>query len=136
MKFDPEAGSLKTRSSEQAVPLHPAVIECGFLEFAASVKAGPPFAHLTPDKFGSRGGNGTKMLGWWVRSLGLKDERISPSHSWRHRFKTLGRRYELAPDIVNAVTGHGKLSIADSYGEFPMKALHREIAKIPPVNIV
>jgi integrase len=98
MKFDPEAGSLKTRSSERAVPLHPALIECGFLEFVAGLKSGPLFARLSPDKFGSRGGNGTKMLGRWVRSLGLKDERISPSHSWRHRFKTLGRRYELALD--------------------------------------
>ncbi|MBJ6127404.1 site-specific integrase [Microvirga splendida] len=135
MKFDPEAGSLKTRSSERAVPLHPAVIECGFLDFVASVKTGPLFAHPSPDKFGSRGGNGTKMLGRWVRSLGLKDERISPSHSWRHRFKTLGRRYQLAPDIVNAVTGHGKRSVADRYGEFPMEALRQEIAKIPAVSI-
>lgn len=134
MKFDPEAGALKTRSSERAVPLHPAVIECGFLDFVANIKTGPQFAHLSPDKFGSRGGNGTKMLGRWVRSLGLKDERISPSHSWRHRFKTLGRRCQLPPDIVNAVTGHGKRSIADRYGEFPMQALHREIAKIPAVS--
>jgi hypothetical protein len=33
MKFDPDAGSLKTWSSERAVPLHPALIEEGFLKF-------------------------------------------------------------------------------------------------------
>jgi integrase len=135
MKFDPDAGSLKTRSSERAVPLHPAVLEREFLEFVRGVGSGPLFANLTPDKFGSRGGNGTKILGRWVRSLGLTDDRISPSHSWRHRLKTMGRQHELAPDIVNAITGHGRRSVADSYGEFPIAALYRELKKIPPVNL-
>jgi integrase len=96
MRFDPEAGSLKTRGSERAIPLHPAVVEQGFLKFVEGIGSGPLFPELPPDKFGSRGGNGTKVLGPWVRSLGLTDNRISPSHSWRHRFKTLGRRHGLA----------------------------------------
>jgi integrase len=33
LKLAPEAGSLKTHSSERAIPLHPAVIESGFLVF-------------------------------------------------------------------------------------------------------
>ena len=32
MKILPEAGSLKTAGSERVVPLHPAVIEAGFLQ--------------------------------------------------------------------------------------------------------
>jgi integrase len=113
------------------IPLHPAVIESGFLTFVERIKTGPIFADLTPDKFGRRGGNGTKTLGRWVRSLGLTDIRISPNHSWRHQFKTLGRRYGLAPDIVNAITGHGRQSVADAYGEFEVSALKRELQKIP-----
>ncbi len=129
MKFAPEAGSLKTRGSERVVPLHPAVIEGGFLKFVAKAKSGPLFPELPPDRFGSRGGNGTKILGRWVRSLGLKDDCLSPSHSWRHRFKTMGRRYALAPDIANALTGHSKKTVADTYGEFPVEALYRELLK-------
>src|SRR5262249_19628367 len=34
MHFRPEAGALKTSTSERKVPLHPRVIEAGFLEFA------------------------------------------------------------------------------------------------------
>ncbi len=135
MKLDPEAGSLKNRSSERAIPLYPAVVESGFLDFVRSAKSGPLFADLTPDKFGNRGGNGTKMLGRWVRALGLEDPRLSPNHSWRHRLKTLGRRHGLALDIVNAITGHGRRTVADRYGEFPMAALYREIQKIPAVDI-
>jgi len=135
MKFDPDAGSLKTRGSERVIPLHPAVIEGGFLDFVAKAKSGPLFPKLSPDRFGKRGGNGTKILGRWVRSLGLTDVRLSPSHSWRHRFKTLGRRYALAPDIVNALTGHSTKTVADSYGEFPIEALYRELLKLPLIPI-
>lgn len=135
MKFDPEAGPLKNSSSERTIPLHPALIDRGFLKFVASVKSGPLFPHLPPDKFGKRGGNGTKVIGRFVRALGITDPRLSPSHSWRHRIKTLGRRHGLAKDILEAITGHGQKSVADSYGEFPMEALFRELKKIPELDL-
>lgn len=135
MKFAPEAGSLKTVGSERVVPLHPAIIEAGFLKFVSTLPSGPLFSTLTPDVFGKRGGNGTKVIGRWVRGLGITDKRLSPSHSWRHRFKTLGRRFGLMPDLVNAMTGHFRKSVADAYGEFPVEALFRELCKIPRVKL-
>jgi integrase len=134
MKFDPAAGTLKKINSERAVPLHPAIIASGFLEFVASHRPGPLFPSLNVDRFGNRGASGTRMISRWVRGLGITDMRISPSHSWRHRFKTLGRRCDLMPDIVNAITGHHRKTIADAYGEFPVEALFRELSKIPPVG--
>jgi integrase len=131
MKFDPKAGPLKNRNSERVVPLHPALIDSGFLNFVNGANSGPLFPRLPPDKFGKRGGNGTKVLGRWVRSLGLTDPRLSPSHSWRHRFKTSARRYGLASDLVDAITGHARKSVADGYGEYPLEALLRELMKIP-----
>jgi integrase len=133
MKILPEAGSVKTAGSERIVPLHPAVIEAGFLQYVSNLTPGPIFPALPPDRFGKRGGNGTRVIGQWVRRLGLTDKRISPSHSWRHRFKTLGRRYELMSDIANAITGHHRKTVADSYGEFPIEALYRELCKIPRI---
>ena len=130
-----EAGSLKNANSERALPVHSALLSAGFPAFVAGVKAGPLFADLKPDRFGSRGGNGTKVLSRWVRDQGLKDPRISPNHSWRHRFKTLGRRHGLASDIVDAITGHGRKTVADSYGEFELAALAREIEKIPCLQL-
>lgn len=135
MKLDPEAGSLKTSGSERIIPVHPALIEAGFVKFAARAKPGPLFADLSPDKFGKRGGNGTKVIGRFVRQLGLVDPRLSPSHSWRHRIKTLGRRHGLATDILDAITGHGSRSVGDSYGEFPAEALYRELCKIPALKL-
>jgi integrase len=135
MKLDPEAGSLKTSGSERVIPVHPALLEAGFVKFATRTKPGPLFADLAPDKFGKRGGNGTKVIGRFVRQLGLADLRLSPSHSWRHRIKTLGRRHGLAQDILDAITGHGSRSVADSYGEFPVEALFRELSKIPTLSL-
>ncbi len=131
IRFDPEAGPLKNKNSERLVPLHSEVIEAGFLEFAKAVQSGPLFTTLSPDKFGKRGGNGTKVIGRWVRSLGIKDPRISPSHSWRHQFKTLARRHDLALDLVDAMTGHAQRTVAAGYGEYPLVALQRELEKLP-----
>jgi len=135
IKVMPEAGSVKTSGSERVIPLHPALVANGFLEFALKRPLGPIFFGLTPDKFGKRGGNGTKVIGRFVRQLGIVDPRISPSHSWRHRIKTLGRRHGLAQDILEAITGHGSRSVADAYGEFPIAALHRELSKIPALQV-
>lgn len=134
-KIDPRAGSLKTVGSERFVPLHPALIEAGFLTFVRKIKKGPLFASLPADRFGSRGGNGTKVLGRWVRSLGLDDPRLAPNHSWRHRLKTLARRHGLAPDIVDAIVGHQGRTVADSYGEVEAQAAYREICKIPALKL-
>lgn len=135
MKFAAESGHLKTAGSERAVPLHPALIEAGFLLFVDTVKSGPIFKDLTPDRFGRRGGNGTKLLSRFVRDLGLDDKRLGPNHSWRHRMKTLARRYGIEQDIGNAITGHGRRTVADTYGEFPMEALLRELKKIPTLQL-
>lgn len=135
MKLDPEAGSLKTSGSERVIPVHPALIDAGFVKFATRAKPGPLFDKLAPDKFGKRGGNGTKVIGRFVRQLGLADLRLSPSHSWRHRIKTLGRKHALARDILDAITGHSSGTEGDSYGEFPVEALYRELCKIPTLKL-
>jgi integrase len=131
MKIMAEAGSLKNANSERVVPIHPALVSEGFITFVEKAAAGPLFGQLSPDRFGNRGGNGTKVIGRWVRDLGLKDVRISPTHSWRHRFKTLARRHGLAPDLVSAIVGHGQKNVADAYGEYPLDALARELQKLP-----
>ena len=55
-------------------PLHPAIIEGSFPGYVCTFKFGPLFPKLIPGKFGKRGGNGTKVVGRWVRSFDLKDK--------------------------------------------------------------
>ena len=129
------AGSLKTGSSERLVPLHPALIEAGFLRFMEASRAGPLFPDLPPDRFGSRGGNGAKVLGRWVRGLGITDPRVQPNHAWRHRFVTLVRRHGLAENLGAALTGHAPKTVGEAYGEHPVVALDREIRKLPTIDL-
>ena len=93
------------------------------------------FSHLKPDRFDSRGGTGTKILSKGIRSLGVTHKRISPNHSWRHRLKTLGRRNDLALDILDAMTGHARRTVADTYGEFYPDMMLRELSKIPTLAL-
>jgi hypothetical protein len=61
--FAAESGSLKNMNSERVIPVHAALIDEGFLKFAASTGAGPLFPDLSEDRFGRRGGNGKKSWG-------------------------------------------------------------------------
>jgi integrase len=130
-----DAGSVKNANSERIVPLHSALLEIGFLKFIETLPEGPLFSHVGPDRFGNRGGNVSKRICFWVRSLGVDDERLSPNHSWRHRLKTLARRHDLALDLVNAVMGHARKDVAAAYGEYPISSLKREIEKLPLITV-
>jgi integrase len=119
-----EGASIKNDSSVRRVPLHPKLIEEGFLEYVRSLpKNGPLFPSLRPDKFGSKGGNATKRIGPIVRGLAgimpsLADKRLSPNHSWRHRLIEECRRIPIRQDIEDALTGHAQEGSGPEYGEF------------------
>jgi hypothetical protein len=79
---DHETKSLKNAGSARKVPLHPALIEVGFLDYIRTLPAdGPLFPDLSPDRFGRRGGNGTKIIGRWVRASGITDPRKAGSRT-------------------------------------------------------
>lgn len=125
---------IKTENAERVVPLHEALIEEGFLEYVASLpKDGPLFPGLKPDMFGRRGGNGSKRVGRWVRKkLGITDKRKSPSHAWRHRFRTICRNpvYQIPEDVADFMCGHGHGGEGRNYGEY-RDAMVAAIAKLP-----
>ncbi len=126
----PEAGSLKNENSERTIPVHPTLIASGFLEFAGKAKPGPLFPDLPPDRFGSRGGNGSKVLGRWIRSLGLTDPRMQPNHGWRHRFSSLSRDKGLREDVTIYMLGRQK-SVSGAYGGYGLPMLLEQMSRIP-----
>jgi integrase len=128
-----ELGSLKNKGSERKVPLHPDIIEEGFLKYVASLpKNGPLFPNLTPDVYGKRGGSGSKRLCRWIRlNLKMSNRRQAPNHAWRHRFETQSRRAGIEEQYIDALAGHtGRGSEGRSYGEYEVQVLAREISKI------
>jgi integrase len=128
-----QKGSLKNLASERKVPLHPAVIEEGFLQYVAKLpKHSPLFPNLTPDVYGKRGGSGSKRLCRWIRvNLGMDNPRKAPNHAWRHRFKSVSRRAGVEEEYHEALTGHTSGgSEGRDYGEYEVQVLYREICKI------
>jgi integrase len=123
---------LKNETSERTVPLHSAVISEGFFAYLGSLpKDGPLFPNITPDRFGRRGGNGTKTIGRWIRrKIGLTDPKIAPNHSWRHRFKTVCRAAGIAEENHDYLTGHANGDIGREYGFYELPMLGEQIARI------
>jgi len=116
----------KTKGSIRKVPLHPALIREGFIEYVSSLpKDGPLFPDLKPDRFDRRAGTATKKIGAWLRRLQketgvlLVDKmRYAPNHSWRHRFKSEARRVRLEEEVHDALTGHREGKVSRDYGEY------------------
>ena len=124
--------SLKNDDSRRNVPLHPALIAEGFLEYVHALPAGSAlFPDAMPDKvFGLRSTTASRRISRWLRSdLNITDERISPNHSWRHYFIEACRRVAMHPEIRSALTGHSaKMDESAAYGD-GMKAFTQVLAE-------
>ncbi|RBI72707.1 integrase [Roseovarius sp. TE539] len=102
LTITPEAGSVKA-GMYRNVPAHPHLQEIGLLDFIRSAKNGYllHFGSSTPAEAVKRSGNARDKIAVWVRdSVGITDLRIQPNHAWRHRFKTVGRNADIAPEYL------------------------------------
>lgn len=129
----PEAGTVKTGQA-RSVPLHPHLLEQGFPAFAKG-KKGPLFYNPSAGRGGSAANPHYKKVGErlaaWVREIGVADPEVAPNHGWRHLFKSLSRQAGFADGAADAVQGHSPSTEGAKYGDWPMKALAAEIAKLP-----
>ncbi len=120
--MDDEDGvrSIKNEDSRRSIPIHPALIAEGFLDYVKALPARSPlFPDAAPDAmFGRRGITAAKRISRWLK-LGLKltDPRISPNHSWRHWFTDACRRAGMNAEVRSALTGHSaKMDESAAYG--------------------
>ncbi|MGC2415661.1 MAG: DUF6538 domain-containing protein [Stellaceae bacterium] len=137
-EMDPDQDAeIKTENAERKVPIPPALWrDEGFVDYVVGLpKNGPLFPGLKPDMFGRRGGNGSKRVSRWVRgTVGITDPRKAPSHSWRHRFRTIVRntKYGIGEDVADYMCGHGgNGGEGRSYGEY-RDAMIVAIGRLPP----
>jgi integrase len=137
---DTKAGRrLKTKSSERVVPVHPQLVNLGFLKYVAARRKEGDQAWLFPTVAPDRKGALRAWSKWWGRYLrthvGVKD-RNKVYHSFRHGFQDALRQ---TPDeeLRDALAGRssGK-SVSRTYGAKEMvrrwgvKALMNAIDKI------
>ena len=101
----PEAGTVKTNEA-RVVPVHPHLIEQGFVAFVQAAPAGHLF--LRPAADGDVLGplQGVKnRLSEFARGI-VSDPNVAPNHGWRHRFKTLGITAGAGERVLDAIQGH------------------------------
>ncbi len=129
-----EGKSVKT-GQRRHVPLHPALLQEGFLAYAQAVA---PTAPLFPDKpldrFGNRGGRAWNVIGKWAReTVGITDRMKAPDHSWRHRIEDEMRAAEVPEYARDAILGHARKTTGRQYGVRgeALATLHRYLSTIP-----
>lgn len=127
----PEAGKNKTETARK-VPLHPHLLQQGFLAFVAAQPDGPLFYDPELGR-GGRLGSQVKKIGQYlctqVRGAGITVDQ--PNHGWRHRMETMNSRYEMRDKEVRWILGHAAFDSNGSYGDHELPSMLREIAKIP-----
>jgi integrase len=139
LRITPEAGSVKTRVA-RTVPLHEHLIAQGFLDFVNAKGRGPLFyyaEHETPE---ARDTTNPKRppavqvrsrLGVWVRSLGIADREVSPTHGWRHSFKQIAARHNISDRVSDAITGHTPPTEGRAYGTPTLEDMANALKQFP-----
>jgi integrase len=133
-----DGGSLKNEGSERTVPIHPAILEREFLEFVLSKGQGPLFygggrkkavAPTPGQRHASKGP--TNRLAAWIREQGFTDERKSPTHAFRHWFKSKCQDLGVPDSVADAIQGHsGNRGEADSYRHTTISVMADAISRI------
>ncbi|MCE8510993.1 site-specific integrase [Ruegeria pomeroyi] len=131
---DEDGKTLKTGTSRRRVPLHPELIQIGFLEFVEArrkkngAKEPRIFSELKPDKYGSLAAYASKRIRdtFIPEEITLKDKQTF--YSLRHNVRDALRRVKAPADTLLAVCGWspaGK-AVSDDYGDGGNPDLHAE----------
>jgi len=135
-----DGGTIKNAGSERDVPLHPAIIERGFLEFVKTrPKGGPLFyggknAMPRPRQSETAGHASDGVINRvreWIRENGFDNPRKAPSHAFRHWFKTKCADLDIPDSVADAIQGHTDQSAAAGYRKISLAKMAEAIRKIP-----
>ncbi|UES56829.1 tyrosine-type recombinase/integrase [Roseibium aggregatum] len=130
IRITPEAGTVKDKEV-RVVPLHPHIVEQGFVKAVSSKPAGPLFYPKKTKDEEPWGVTRDNLAKWIRKGVGVTDKRIKPNHAWRHRFKTVADAAGIEMKYQNRITGHAAANIGDYYGDNEEETLFREVAKLP-----
>lgn len=129
-----DGGSLKNEGSERDVPIHPAMVEQGFLEWVIEKGEGPLFYKkaVRAKEGGRHASKGvSNHLASWIREQGFTDKRKAPNHALRHWFKSAMLRAGVQDSIADAIQGHkGNQGEAGRYRHVDVKTMAEAIGKL------
>jgi integrase len=133
LNITPAAGTVKTGVARK-VPLHPHLIEQGFLKYARTRAGFPLF--FDPKRARKKSAENPyykkigERLGEWVHSIGIAKD-VQPSHAWRHLFKSIGRYAQIPEDMLDTLQGHQPRGEGAKYGSHWPQMSYRWIKQIP-----
>ena len=100
--------SLKTTSAVRQVPVHPRLVEVGFLEYVEARRKVEPTGRLFPDVTLATGGQPSKAFSKWfsryLRDIGLKRPELT-FHGFRHTFIRAIRDAKVPDSRIKAIVG-------------------------------
>lgn len=123
----PEAVTVKTKERRD-VPLHPHLVDLGFIDFVQSAPEGPLFMWSGTGRPAWR--TSKNRLTEFIRTI-VDDPNVSPNHGWRHTFKTIGSEVGIQDKVLDAICGHKPRSEGDKYGGVTIVAKAAAIQLIP-----
>ncbi|WP_328805822.1 site-specific integrase [Sphingobium yanoikuyae] len=129
--------SLKNKASARIVPLHPILLQLGFMDFVDRKRRSGAFKLFDDLPEGAKGFRSVAFSRWFARFL-VRSSASAPQtcyHSFRHGFRDAARNARIDRDIVLRLggwtTGGGQSEAADAYGVgYHPQVLYDAIAKI------
>jgi integrase len=144
LRLTPEAGTIKTGEA-RIVPIHEHLIEQGLLDFVKKAGRGPLFYDPNarrktgvddPTKPGqSQAVKSRTKLAEWVRTLGIDDPELSPTHAWRHTFKQIADRHGISERVSDAITGHSPQTEGRKYGQPTLVDMAEALKRFPRYQV-
>jgi integrase len=111
-----EGQKLKNSASKRRFPVHPSLIELGFIEFVQTSPGPRIFHELTESKaYGSISASWSKWFARYLTQQGLKTD-AHVFHSFRHSFKFYARLNSIPDKLQYAIQGHSSGNVGDEYG--------------------
>ncbi|MCA8907575.1 MAG: tyrosine-type recombinase/integrase [Rhodospirillaceae bacterium] len=130
MSITPDAGTVKTKQA-RIVPLHPHLIEQGFLGFVVQSTAGHLFLKVgAGEDFRGRWQALKNRLQEFARTV-VSDPAVQPNHGWRHAFKTIGLEAGIEGRVLDAIQGHAPRTEGETYGSVSLTARVRAMERFP-----
>lgn len=126
-----EGHKLKNEKSIRRIPVHPTLIELGFIEFVQQSPGPRVFHELTPAMaYGSISANWSKWYGRYLKRIGIKKPGLD-YHSFRHTFKFYARMHSISINEQNALLGHSGGTVGETYGGsvYPLAPLVEAMSK-------
>lgn len=132
---------LKNRASRRRLPLHPVVIEAGFLDYVATMREqghNRVFPTLKADADGKYASAFSKAFMAYLRKKLTITDKSKVFHSFRHCFRSACREAGLDEEMADALMGHSHgQRTGRSYGEgFSLPRLHQAVCKLEYPGLV